>query len=82
MSNLKTIHSPIPGVFYRKASPDQDVYVNEGDAVKAGDTVGLIEVMKSYHEIKAEVDGTIKEFSLEDESMVGVGQEIVTIVVD
>lgn len=82
MSNIKTVHSPIPGVFYRKASPEQEVYVNEGDAVKVGDTIGLIEVMKSFHEVKAEASGTIKEFVIENESMVAVGQEIATIVED
>ena len=37
----------MPGTFYRRPDPESDPYVKEGDSVSAGDTVGLIEVMKS-----------------------------------
>ncbi len=76
MSNKTKILSPIPGVFYRKPSPDKDVYVNEGDEVKAGDIIGLVEVMKSFYEVKAETDGTIEEFLAENEQMIEAGQVI------
>lgn len=79
MAENKTILSPIPGVFYRRPSPDKDVYVNEGDSVKAGDTIGLVEVMKNYYEIKAEADGVIESFTAEDEQVVDAGQEIATL---
>ena len=76
MSNEQNIVSPIPGLFYRKPSPDQDVYVNAGDSVKAGDIVGLVEVMKNFYEVKAETDGVVKEFLVEDEAMLEAGQNI------
>ncbi|GIN90559.1 acetyl-CoA carboxylase biotin carboxyl carrier protein subunit [Siminovitchia terrae] len=76
MEENKTIISPIPGVFYRKPSPDQDVFVNEGDSVKAGDVIGLVEVMKNYYEIKAEVDGVIDSFLVDEEQLLDAGQEI------
>ena len=76
MSNKTKILSPIPGVFYRKPSPDKDVYVNEGDKVKAGDIIGLVEVMKSFYEVKAETDGIIEEFLAENEQMIEAGQVI------
>lgn len=76
MSATKSILSPIPGVFYRQPSPDQDIYVKEGQFVKAGDTVGLIEVMKNFYEIKAEVDGVLERFVVENEDVVDAGQEI------
>lgn len=72
----KTIVSPIPGVFYRKPAPDKDVYVNEGDTVKAGDVIGLVEVMKNYYEIKAEADGVIDRFLAENEQLLDAGQQI------
>ncbi|RST72714.1 biotin carboxyl carrier domain-containing protein [Siminovitchia acidinfaciens] len=72
----KTIVSPIPGVFYRKPSPDKEVYFNEGDTVKAGDIIGLVEVMKNYYEIKAEADGVIERFLADDEQLLDAGQEI------
>lgn len=71
--------SPIPGVFYRRPSPEEEVYVKEGDPVKAGQTIGLVEVMKSYYEIKAETDGILEKFSVENEGSVEAGQEIALI---
>ena len=73
----KTVKSPMPGTFYRRPDPESDPFVNEGDAVSAGDTVGLVEVMKSFHEIKAQEDGTVSKFLLEDEDAVGAGQDVV-----
>ncbi|GAB7387745.1 acetyl-CoA carboxylase [Bacillaceae bacterium] len=71
--------SPIPGVFYRRPSPDQDPFVNEGQPVKAGDTIGLVEVMKNFYEIKAEADGILERFLVENEEIVEAGQEIAVI---
>ena len=79
MSNSVKVLSPIPGVFYRKPSPDEEVFVNEGDEIKEGDVIGLVEVMKSFHELKAESSGTISEFKVEDEGMLEAGQEIAII---
>ncbi|AMA72948.1 MULTISPECIES: acetyl-CoA carboxylase [Aneurinibacillus] len=79
MAESKSILSPIPGVFYRRPAPDQDVYVKEGDTVKVGDTIGLIEVMKNFYEIKAESDGVLERFCVENEEIVDAGQEIAVI---
>jgi acetyl-CoA carboxylase biotin carboxyl carrier protein len=73
----KTVKAQMPGTFYRRPDPESDPYVNEGDSVSAGDTVGLIEVMKSFHEVKAEDDGTISKFLVDDEEAVDAGQDIV-----
>lgn len=70
------IHSPLPGIFYRRPNPQADPYVVEGQRVKAGDTVGLVEVMKSFHEVNAESDGVIVQFLIENEGPVQVGQPI------
>jgi acetyl-CoA carboxylase biotin carboxyl carrier protein len=73
----KTVKAQMPGTFYRRPDPESDPYVNEGDSVSAGDTVGLIEVMKSFHEVKAEDGGTISKFLVENEEAVDAGQDIV-----
>jgi acetyl-CoA carboxylase biotin carboxyl carrier protein len=67
----------MPGTFYRRPDPESDPYVEEGDQVSAGDTVGLIEVMKSFHEVKAEEEGTIAKFLVESEEAVDAGQDLV-----
>jgi acetyl-CoA carboxylase biotin carboxyl carrier protein len=51
--------------------------VEEGDQVSAGDAVGLIEVMKSFHEVKAQEDGTVSRFLVESEDAVDAGQDLV-----
>ena len=67
----------MPGTFYRCPDPESDSYVEEGDQVSAGDTVGLIEVMKSFHEVKAGEEGTIARFLVENEEAVDAGQDLV-----
>lgn len=73
----ETIKSPMPGTFYRRPDPESDPFVNEGDTISPGDTIGLIEVMKSFHEIKAEEAGTVSGFLVDDEDPVGAGQDLV-----
>ena len=73
----KTVKAQMPGTFYRRPDPESDPYVEEGDEVSAGDTIGLIEVMKNFNEIKAEEGGTVSKFLVEDEEAVDAGQELV-----
>ncbi len=70
------IVSPLPGTFYRRSAPGEPAYKNEGDAVAEGDVIGLIEVMKSFHEVKATASGTIKAFLVDNEDAVMAGQPI------
>lgn len=80
MSETTKILAAIPGVFYRKPSPDEDVYFNEGDKVEVGDTIGLIEVMKTFYEVKAEKAGILESFLMENETMVDAGQELAVLI--
>ena len=73
------VQTPIPGVFYRRSAPDQPEYAQVGDAVTAGQTIGLVEVMKQFSEIKAGADGTIVSFHVENEDVIGPGDLIATI---
>ncbi|MBA3325672.1 MAG: biotin carboxyl carrier domain-containing protein [Rhodobacteraceae bacterium] len=70
------IVSPLPGTFYRRSAPDEPPYKAEGDMVAEGEIIGLIEVMKSFHEVKATAGGTIKAFLVENEDAVMAGQPI------
>ncbi len=48
----KQILSPLPGTFYRRPAPDKPTYKEPGDAVAVGDALGLVEVMKTFYEVK------------------------------
>jgi biotin carboxyl carrier protein len=71
------IVSPLPGTFYRRSAPDQPPFKSDGDAVAEGEVVGLIEVMKSFHEVTATASGTIRAFLVDNEDAVMAGQPIV-----
>lgn len=72
----KDIRSRIPGTFYRRPSPEEPPYKDAGDAVAKGDVVGLIEVMKTFHEIRSDVEGMIDRFVVEDGDPVMAGQTL------
>jgi acetyl-CoA carboxylase biotin carboxyl carrier protein len=75
MSKLE-IKSPLPGTFYRKPSPDAASFKTDGDSVSAGDVIGLIEVMKTFHEVHAGVDGKNITFTADDNEPIMAGQVI------
>jgi biotin carboxyl carrier protein len=72
----RTIKAPLPGTFYRRPDPGADPFVDEGDAVQAGDVIGLVEIMKNFHEVKAEEGGTVERFLVENEDTVEAGQDL------
>ncbi len=67
------IRAMLPGMFYRKPSPDEPPYKNEGDTVSKGDVIGLIEVMKSFHEVQSDIEGTITSFKVGDAEAITPG---------
>jgi acetyl-CoA carboxylase biotin carboxyl carrier protein len=73
---IKQIISPLPGTFYRKPTPDAPAFKADGDVIAAGDTIGLVEVMKSFHEIQAQFSGKIVKFLIENEEPIMAGQPI------
>lgn len=70
------IKSPMIGTFYRSAGPDKPPFVQVGDEVKAGQTVCIIEAMKLFNEIEAEVSGKIKKILVDDASPVEYDQRL------
>lgn len=73
------IIAPVPGIFYRRPAPDKAPFVEIGDAVEAGQTIGVIEIMKQFTEVRSEAAGVLESFALEDMGMVGPGDVIATI---
>ena len=76
------IQAPLPGVFYRRPSPDQDEYVAIGDVVTPDTTIGLVEIMKQYAEIKAGAAGKIISFAVQAEDIIGPGDVIAVLETD
>lgn len=70
------IQSPLPGMFYRRPSPDSPPFKNDGDSVAASDVIGLVEVMKSFHEVHAGVDGKGIRFLVEDGDAIMAGEAL------
>ena len=75
-ANAFVLKSPMMGIFYRAASPSSPPFAKEGDTVKAGDVICLIEAMKVFNDVKAEVGGVISRVFLENGKPVKVGQEL------
>ncbi len=73
---IRTILAPIPGTFYRRPEPGQPPFKAEGDAVAAGETVGIIEVMKTFNAVAAEASGRLVRFLVEDEDAIMAGQPL------
>lgn len=82
MSETITVTAPMPGVFYRRPDPEDPVFVEEGDSVDEGDVIGLIGVMKNFHDITAEQAGTVTQFLAEHESEVDAGDALAEIDVE
>lgn len=75
-SKYITIKSPMIGTFYRKPSPDKDVFVNVGSEVKNDTVVCVIEAMKLFNQIEAEVSGKIVKILVDDSSPVEYDQPL------
>jgi acetyl-CoA carboxylase biotin carboxyl carrier protein len=75
-SNLIEITSPIIGTFYRKSAPDKPNFVEVGDVINADSVVCIIEAMKLFNEIEAEVSGKIVKVLVDESSPVEFGQPL------
>ncbi|MGP7816197.1 acetyl-CoA carboxylase biotin carboxyl carrier protein [Niallia sp. 01092] len=74
--NLHKITSPMVGTFYQSSSPDTDAYVKVGDKVNKDSVVCIVEAMKLFNEITAEVDGEIVEILVKDGELVEYGEPL------
>jgi len=73
---LVTVEAPMVGTFYRAPSPTADPYVQEGDAVKEGQVLCIIEAMKLMNEIESKVAGRIARILVENGHAVEYGQPL------
>jgi acetyl-CoA carboxylase biotin carboxyl carrier protein len=71
--------APMSGIFYRASSPDNPPFVEPGDGVKVGDTIGLIEAMKLYNEVTSHLNGRVVKFLVENEQHIEADQPLVLI---
>ncbi len=76
---VKDIVSPLPGTFFRRPSPDRPPYKREGDQVLPGDVIGLVEVMKTFYEVKSDTAGRITKFLVDNEAPIQAGQPLVAL---
>ena len=67
-SKYITIKSPMIGTFYRKPSPDKPVFVEVGSSIGKGDVLCVVEAMKLFNEIEAEISGKIVKILVDDMS--------------
>jgi acetyl-CoA carboxylase biotin carboxyl carrier protein len=80
--NQRLVTSPMVGTFYRAPSPDASPYVEEGNSVRRGQTLCIIEAMKMMNEIEAEVAGRIVRILCENAQAVEYGQPLMVVEVD
>lgn len=74
--NYITIKSPMIGTFYRRPSPDKDIFINVGDDIAPGDVVCIIEAMKLFNEIESEVSGKVVKILADDQTPVEYDQPL------
>ena len=77
--NGNFVISPMVGLLYLTPDPSKPQFVNIGDHIKQGDTVAIIEAMKTYSSVRATKTGIIKEFYVENGTPVGYGDKILKI---
>lgn len=76
VNSANLMRSPMVGTFYRSASPTAAPFVEEGQSVKEGDTLCIIEAMKMMNQIQADRDGTIKKILVENGSTIEFDQPL------
>lgn len=74
--DVHLITSPMVGTFYRASSPEKDPYVKTGSKIEDSTVVCIVEAMKLFNEIEAEVTGEITEILVEDGELVEYGQPL------
>jgi acetyl-CoA carboxylase biotin carboxyl carrier protein len=73
-NGLTRVESPMVGVFYRAPQPGAPPFVEIGDVVESGQTLCLLEAMKLFNELKADVEGRIRAIHAENAQAVEFGQ--------
>lgn len=72
----QVVTSPLVGTFYNASAPGAEPFVKEGDTVKKGQVLGIIEAMKLMNEIESEYDGVVEAILVGNEEVVEYGQPL------
>ncbi|WP_215142684.1 acetyl-CoA carboxylase biotin carboxyl carrier protein [Exiguobacterium qingdaonense] len=75
----RTITSPMVGTFYSRPAPDKEAFVNIGDRVESGQVVCILEAMKLFNDVEAELSGEIVEVLVTDGDLVEYGQPLFSV---
>lgn len=75
----REIKSPIVGTFYSSADPSAEPFVKVGTEIKKGDVICIIEAMKIMNEVKADIDGTVKEILVSNGDAVEYDQPLMIV---
>ena len=75
-SNNLIIKSPMIGTFYRSPNPESDPFVSEGDTIKVGQTICIVEAMKLFNDIESEVSGKVIKILVDDNSPIEFDQPL------
>ncbi|MDY4671391.1 MAG: acetyl-CoA carboxylase biotin carboxyl carrier protein [Oliverpabstia sp.] len=75
----ETVKAPLVGTFYSASAPEEAPFIQVGDVVKKGQTLGIIEAMKLMNEIECEYDGVVEKILAENGQMVEYGQPLFVI---
>jgi acetyl-CoA carboxylase biotin carboxyl carrier protein len=78
-TGLHKVVAPFTGVFYRSPTPSARVYVNDGEWVEADAVIGLVETMKIFNEVTADVAGRVVRFEADAGQLVHTGEVLVVI---
>ncbi len=81
-NSAHTQKAPLVGTVYLSPKPDEDNFIIEGNKIKKGDTICIIEAMKIFNEIESEISGTVKKIHVSNESPVEFGQDLIEIIPD
>ena len=73
------IISPMVGIIYLTPEPNKPQFVKEGDHIKQGDTVAIIEAMKPYSNVRASKSGVVKKIYINNGSPVEYGEKLFNI---
>ena len=79
IKNSKNITSPIIGTAYLAPEPGGKKFIEIGQKIKKGDTIMIVEAMKTMNHVPSPLDGVVKEISVEDGQPVEFGQTIATL---
>jgi acetyl-CoA carboxylase biotin carboxyl carrier protein len=78
-AGLHRVVAPFTGVFYRSPTPSARAYVSEDDWVDADAVIGLVETMKIFNEVTADISGRIVKYAADNGQLVHAGDALVLI---